>query len=105
MRKHFQNKILGIFLSRVSIYSAGPDSRVYRYRCINEIRKTRYIVYRHSREVARERAFDDVISQPPFLQHQRTATWPDSFGRSATVLAIALIAQRPAAAMLTSRIV
>ncbi len=51
--EYFQNKILEIFLSPVGFYTRDEDSSALGHGCINEIRKSRYIVYRYDRETAR----------------------------------------------------
>jgi hypothetical protein len=46
--EYFKNLLLEIFISPIAFDNCEHDSRAYRRRCINEIRKTRYIVCRVS---------------------------------------------------------
>jgi hypothetical protein len=98
-REYSQNKILEIFISPFSIYTRDLDWRALGRRCINEICKNSYIVYRR-RGIARANDWPTMVMSPrPSRKRVRTATWPESLGRSAIMFAIGLNASELAAAM------
>jgi hypothetical protein len=96
-REYFQNKILEMFLSPSSICTSHQDRRARGRRCIHEICKSRYIVYRACSETARQQLVDaghvDAAISRPITNRDH------SLGRATNTLAIGLSASELAAAM------